>query len=101
MRKARMIIETIKFWSIEAAERLRRSFSAWQVKVIITKNELTEKVLNRFKPEYVFFPYWSRKIPESVYQEFNRIRFHMVVKDMEMKAGVKYAESFQVTKKVS
>lgn len=39
--------------------------------------ELTIETLERLRPQYVFFPHWSHRIPEYVYNHFKCVIFHM------------------------
>lgn len=39
--------------------------------------ELTIETLEKLRPQYVFFPHWSHRIPESVYSHFECVIFHM------------------------
>ncbi len=45
---------------------------------LITKQEeLTEDVLQKLRPRYVFFPHWSYRIPENIFNQFECVIFHM------------------------
>jgi methionyl-tRNA formyltransferase len=39
--------------------------------------ELSLSVLSDLQPRYIFFPHWSWKIPEEVYENFECVIFHM------------------------
>lgn len=40
------------------------------------KEELTTELLKKHNPRYVFFPFWSWKIPKETYENFECIVFH-------------------------
>ncbi len=40
------------------------------------KEELTLELLYQLKPQYVFFPHWSYKIPAEIYENFECVIFH-------------------------
>lgn len=40
------------------------------------KEELTLALLKELKPQYVFFPHWSYKIPAEIYENFECVIFH-------------------------
>ncbi len=47
-------------------------------KWFIVKNEqlLNYKYLNKIKPHYIFFPHWSKKVDQSIVNNFKCICFH-------------------------
>ncbi|MDZ7775688.1 MAG: hypothetical protein U5L09_08890 [Bacteroidales bacterium] len=46
-------------------------------KIINKKEELSLELLKKITPEYVFFPHWSYIIPESIFNNYECIVFHM------------------------
>lgn len=46
-------------------------------KLLTQPEELTIDTLERLRPKYVFFPHWSHRIPESVFNHFECVIFHM------------------------
>ena len=42
---------------------------------IVNPNELKSLLLEE-KPEYIFFPYWSWKVPQNITNEYKCIGFH-------------------------
>ena len=45
--------------------------------LITDKERLTLSNLINADPDYIFFPHWSWKIPEEIYNRFNCVIFHM------------------------
>lgn len=46
--------------------------------IFLTKpEELTIETLERLRPQYVFFPHWSHRIPEYVFNKYECVIFHM------------------------
>lgn len=39
--------------------------------------ELTAEKLSVIKPDYIFFPHWSLKIPREIHERFTCVMFHM------------------------
>ena len=48
----------------------------WPTPHARTPRELVE-VLKTHTPQYIFFPYWSWKIPPEIFEEYECIAFHM------------------------
>ena len=46
------------------------------VKVITKKDELTEKLIDIFKPDYIFFPHWNWIVEPTIYQNNECVVFH-------------------------
>lgn len=73
---ARIAIATIKSWNIS-------NYHIWAKQtehknlLIQTPDELSSKVLEKFEPDYIFFPHWSYKIPAEVYEKYECVVFHM------------------------
>src|SRR5574344_937997 len=43
---------------------------------IYDKQQLNYEYLKKINPEYIFFPHWSYKISDSIYNNFKCIIFH-------------------------
>ncbi|MBU0981408.1 methionyl-tRNA formyltransferase [Patescibacteria group bacterium] len=69
----KIAIATIKPWNIKAAKNIK----GHQVLLITKKEDLTTERLNKFKPDFVFFPHWSWRIPSSICKKYKCILFHM------------------------
>ena len=67
------LIATIKSWNIQSADRLRKQYD---IKVITDKEELTLEYVKELNPRYIFFPHWSWKIPEEIYENYECVGFH-------------------------
>lgn len=73
-----IVIATTKSWDIKNFHDLQCNFSTQYTFYIITSPDvLVYDYLQTIKPKYIFFPHWSWIIPESIYQEFQCIVFHM------------------------
>ncbi len=44
---------------------------------IQNKNELNFLNINKFRPDFIFFPHWSWKIPKEIHENFECVIFHM------------------------
>ena len=74
---AQYVIATTKSWNIENSKRLKVRFPEDSFYLITDKEELTEELLERLQPRYVFFPHWSWIIPAKVYENYECVVFHM------------------------
>lgn len=73
-----IVIATIKPWNIKQAERLKNKYRDIHKFAIITnREELTAEYLEKFQPDYIFFPHWSYIIPAEIYEQFTCVVFHM------------------------
>lgn len=71
------VVCTIKSWNIKNFQLLKNKDTKNEWHLITRKEDLTYPVLKRINPVYVFFPHWSWKIPEEIYNNFVCIGFHM------------------------
>lgn len=73
-----IVVCTQKSWNAELAEELKKKYDGvYDVCVITKKEELCPQVLKPLAPDYIFFPHWSYIIPESVFEAYPCVVFHM------------------------
>ncbi len=70
------VLVTAKPWNQDMAVRLHKR-TGCQFKLLTSPDQVTVEVLEALQPEYVFFPHWSHKIPQSVFSRFECVIFHM------------------------
>lgn len=76
--KKAFVICTRKSWNIKWAERLRWEYEGiYDVMVITEKEMLRPEVLEKIRPEYIFFPHWSYIIPKEIFKAYPCVVFHM------------------------
>lgn len=76
--KIKILIATIKSWNIENALEFRDKYwEKYEVMIITTKEDLNLQFINKYNPDYIFFPHWSWIIPETIYENFECVVFHM------------------------
>lgn len=76
--KKKIIIATIKSWNIENARKFAALYKKkCETKIITQKENLTYEKIREIKPDYIFFPHWSWIIPESIWQNYSCVVFHM------------------------
>lgn len=76
--KMKIIIVTIKSWNIKNAQKLKEQYkSEHDIKIITEREELNEKRVGTFYPDFIFFPHWSDMIPASIYEKYECVVFHM------------------------
>ena len=75
--RVKILIATHKSWNIERAYKLIKDECDHDIRLVTEKDELTEKMVEEFSPNYIFFPHWSYYIPESIYEKYECVVFHM------------------------
>ena len=73
----KIVIATIKSWNITNALRFKESRTEDEVFIISRKDELNLQNIQRIQPQYIFIPHWSYIIPETIYENWNCVVFHM------------------------
>ena len=70
------VVATIREWNIaQFAQRKAALPGRW---VLIDRREdLTPARIAELAPRYVFFPHWSWKVPEEIFEPFECVCFHM------------------------
>ncbi|MEA3493460.1 MAG: methionyl-tRNA formyltransferase [Candidatus Margulisiibacteriota bacterium] len=76
MGKGSIVIATIKSWNIDYANKIGGQIG-YDVFVVSEKSMLSKEYLEKINPKYIFFPHWSWKIPNEVYNHWECILFHM------------------------
>lgn len=71
------IILSEKKWNKELKNQLEYLFPSHNWHYIDSKSEFTNEKLKIIKPDKIFIPHWSYIIPESIYNKYECIVFHM------------------------
>ena len=58
-------------------QRVRDRLPEHHVVRLRARQDLTFEILERIKPDFVFFPHWSWLIPEEIHSRFECVIFHM------------------------
>ena len=74
---ASYIIATIKSWNIQKAKELAFAFPEHEFVLITNPGELDVHFLEKFQPQFIFFPHWSWIIPAGIYTAYDCVVFHM------------------------
>lgn len=69
--KAIVCCQTPWFW--DEWKKIPRSGEWLEIQ---TPAELTEARVAEFKPDYIFFPHWSHKVPATIHENYNCVCFH-------------------------
>lgn len=72
----RYVIASERPWYSDMANALRER-TGHEFSFIDNRSKLTISYLAALNPRYVFFPHWSQKIPEEIYERFECVIFHM------------------------
>ena len=76
MRNGNCVLISNRPWNRVMAARLEERTGCCFT--LLTKpEELIVETLERLKPQYVFFPHWSHRIPENIFNQFECVIFHM------------------------
>jgi len=75
MTKYRAIICTSKSWLPN--EYYHSLIRECELFFITKKADLYSEVINKYRPNYIFFPHWSYIIPKEIYENSNCVIFHM------------------------
>lgn len=70
------VVCTTKPWNVAAFER-RRPLLGGLWHIITDPAQLTAESLRALAPGFVFFPHWSRRVPDEIIREFRCVCFHM------------------------
>lgn len=57
--------------------QLQERLPGYQVMRLSERYELTVEMLERIRPDFVFFPHWSWLIPEEIHAQFDCVIFHI------------------------
>lgn len=75
--KGRIVIAT-PYRRYDILEKgLKETLCDYQILRIREKDELSEGRMELLSPRYIFFPHWSWKIPEKIFNRFECVIFHM------------------------
>lgn len=73
-----IVIATIKEINIRNSYKLKQNCCETDKIIILTKkDDLTFELIESINPDFVFFPHWSWVIPQSIYEKYNCVVFHM------------------------
>tara|TARA_B100000029_G_scaffold169120_1_gene165321 strand:+ start:1697 stop:2359 length:663 start_codon:yes stop_codon:yes gene_type:complete len=61
-------------WALELFEQIRRKHKNFYL--IKEPKQLTYKKIKKINPKFIFFPDWSWKVPDEVFQNYDCICFH-------------------------
>ncbi|PPT06809.1 Methionyl-tRNA formyltransferase-like protein 2 [Geitlerinema sp. FC II] len=70
------VIASHRPWNRNVADRLQENLDLEFI-LISDPDVLTFDYLQKIQPQYIFFPHWSYRIPESIFTNFECIIFHM------------------------
>ena len=71
------IVLSEKPWHNDLFIKLKSEFNNIKWSRIDNKSNFNEKFLSKLKPDIIFIPHWSYVIPESIFNKFECILFHM------------------------
>jgi methionyl-tRNA formyltransferase len=74
--KKNFVLLTEKKWHKDLFESLKKN-SKHNWKLIDDREKFTIQNIKILKPEKIFIPHWSYRIPRNIFENFNCILFHM------------------------
>lgn len=75
--KQNLVVATTKSWNKDNFWEIKKEVPGTNWLLITDKDLLTRRLLSKIHPKYVFFPHWSWLIPQTVYDNFACVVFHM------------------------
>lgn len=70
------IVATVRPWNVAAFEKIKNKLPGrWHL--ITKREELTQELIERLQPRYLFFPHWSWKVPANILIGTECVCFHM------------------------
>jgi len=76
-KKTTCVIATVKPWNIKEARVFMRRNPSVRARLVTRPKGMSYAAMKKINPDYVFFPHWSRRIPEKVHKNFTCVVFHM------------------------
>ncbi|WP_300760771.1 methionyl-tRNA formyltransferase [Helicobacter sp. UBA3407] len=73
----KIVIATLKKWNLKNFKKLQKLYPNLHFVLIQDKEELTQSCIDSINPRFIFFPHWSYRIPQEIYQNYECIVFHM------------------------
>lgn len=75
-KKKICVLVSDRVWSKEMTKILAEKTS-YDFKLISDKSDLNVDELSLIDPQFIFFPHWSHRIPNAVFERFECVIFHM------------------------
>ncbi len=75
MNNISYIIASVKSWHKNEFHKIKKRLKGdWYL--IESYEELTLENIEKINPTYIFFPHWSKKVPQEIFNKFECICFH-------------------------
>ena len=71
-----LLLLSSKPWNSGMANRLHQRLG-WPVEVISSSAKLKAEIISDINPKWIFVPHWSHLIPESIWDTWPTVIFHM------------------------
>ena len=71
------VVLSNKDWHYNLYDKLKYSFGDDEWIYINNEEDFNEQFLKEFQPKKIFIPHWSKIIPNTIYENFECILFHM------------------------
>ncbi len=73
----KIIIATSKDWNLKNCKKLQKLYPSFKIIIIKDKQKLNLSFVKSIEPKWIFFPHWSYRIPQEIYENYECIVFHM------------------------
>lgn len=73
----KIVIATLKKWNLKNFKKLQKLYPYFKFILIKDKESLNLSLIHSINPRFIFFPHWSYKISQEIYQNYECIVFHM------------------------
>ncbi len=75
MNNISYIIASVKSWHKKEFHKIKKRLKGdWYL--IESYEDLTLEKIEKINPTYIFFPHWSKKVPQEIFNKFECICFH-------------------------
>lgn len=76
-KSVKILIATTKSWNIDNAKRFKSRHERIADTEFVTNKEGLLKTAREWRPDYIFLPHWSWRIPKEIHEDYKCIGFHM------------------------
>lgn len=73
----KIVIAALKKWNLKNFKKLQTIYPHLNFILIKDKEKLTLSLIQSINPRFIFFPHWSYRIPQDIYQNYECVVFHM------------------------
>lgn len=73
----KIIVATSKDWNLKNCKKLQKLYPHFKTTIVKDEQKLNLSFVKSINPKWIFFPHWSYKIPQEIYENYKCVVFHM------------------------